>query len=413
MSKAPKLRFKEFSGDWEVSKGNELFTILGGAAFSSKDAKSEGVKWFKIANVGINTTDKKEISYLSSNLLEEYSRYILNKGDITIALTRPILNSKLKVCIVDDFFNGSLLNQRVGKLIIKDNANKKFIYYLIQTEGNIRYLENMIAGTDPPNLSNNDLLMREYNVPFKEEQEKIASFFSLIDEKISLQGEKVEALKDYKRGMMQKIFSRELRFKDDEGRDYPEWEEKKLGDCIENKGGTALEKFVDENGTHKFISIGNYSTSGKYIDSGQRISLNDKTKDKLLYKNDLVMVLNDKTATGDLIGSTILIDEDNTYIYNQRSERLICNENINPDFAWILLNYEDFRKRVFSIAQGGTQIYVNFPSVKNLNIQLPSLKEQNKISELILALDNKIEKEQEKLDSLNEYKKGLLQQMFV
>lgn len=168
MSKAPKLRFKEFSGDWEVSKGNELFTILGGAAFSSKDAKSEGVKWFKIANVGINTTDKKEISYLSSNLLEEYSRYILNKGDITIALTRPILNSKLKVCIVDDFFDGSFLNQRVGKLIIKDNANKKFIYYLIQTEGNIRYLENMIAGTDPPNLSNNDLLMREYNVPSKE-----------------------------------------------------------------------------------------------------------------------------------------------------------------------------------------------------------------------------------------------------
>src|SRR5699024_3504432 len=69
-------------------------------------------------------------------------------------------------------------------------------------------------------------------IPSIEEQEKIAFFFSLIDDKISLQGEKVEALKDYKKGMMQKIFSRELRFKDDEGRDYPEWEEKKLGDYI-------------------------------------------------------------------------------------------------------------------------------------------------------------------------------------
>ena len=307
----------------------------------------------------------------------------------------------------------SIHNACIGRGVcsIKPKQNNEFIYQIL-----LKYEDKwgrISQGSTFESVNRTDITETKVTIPSIEEQEKIASFFSLIDDKISLQGEKVEALKDYKRGMMQKIFSRELRFKDDEGRDYPEWEEKKLGDCIENKGGTALEKFVDENGTHKFISIGNYSTSGKYIDSGQRISLNDKTKDKLLYKNDLVMVLNDKTATGDLIGSTILIDEDNTYIYNQRSERLICNENINPDFAWILLNYEDFRKRVFSIAQGGTQIYVNFPSVKNLNIQLPSLKEQNKISELILALDNKIEKEQEKLDSLNEYKKGLLQQMFV
>ena len=75
----------------------------------------------------------------------------------------------------------------------------------------------------------------------KEEQDKIANFFSLIDNKISLQSEKVEALKDYKKGIMQKIFSRELRFKDDEGRDYPEWEERKLGDiCTFFSGGTPL-----------------------------------------------------------------------------------------------------------------------------------------------------------------------------
>ena len=403
MSKAPKLRFKEFSGDWESKKFKDIVKINQGLQIAISDRYTEDGenRLFYITNEFLKKESGKK--YYIEN---PPSSVICKESDILMTRTG---NTGQVVTGVSGAFHNNFFKINYDS----SSHNKMFLYYIL-TSFKIQKSIIRLAGTSTiPDLNHGDFYNIRISYPSIEEQEKIAHFFSLIDDKISLQGEKVEALKDYKRGMMQKIFSRELRFKDDEGRDYPEWEEKKLGDCIENKGGTALEKFVDENGTHKFISIGNYSTSGKYIDSGQRISLNDKTKDKLLYKNDLVMVLNDKTATGDLIGSTILIDEDNTYIYNQRSERLICNENINPDFAWILLNYEDFRKKVFSIAQGGTQIYVNFPSVKNLNIQLPSLKEQNKISELILALDNKIEKEQEKLDSLNEYKKGLLQQMFV
>lgn len=404
MSKAPKLRFKEFSGDWKEKK-------LGDLLIKSTETTNEN------SDIPVLTSSRKGLFLQSEYFKKEIAAKdttgynILRRGYFTYRHMSDDstfffnINNILDLALVSPEYPVFTTNDSLNSYILQQHLNNSPLFY--------NFCKKQKKGGTRTRLYFSVLQEYKLAIPSKEEQDKMASFFSLIDNKISLQGEKVEALKDYKRGMMQKIFSRELRFKDDEGRDYPEWEEKKLGDCIENKGGTALEKFVDENGTHKFISIGNYSTSGKYIDSGQRISLNDKTKDKLLYKNDLVMVLNDKTATGDLIGSTILIDEDNTYIYNQRSERLICNENINPDFAWILLNYEDFRKRVFSIAQGGTQIYVNFPSVKNLNIQLPSLKEQNKISELILALDNKIEKEQEKLDSLNEYKKGLLQQMFV
>ena len=269
------------------------------------------------------------------------------------------------------------------------------------------------TGTAQPKLNTDSLKSILFNSPSLQEQEKIASLLSLIDDKINLQSEKVKYLKDYKKGLMQKIFSRELRFKDENGNDYPEWEEKKLGDIVINQGGTALEKFVDENGSHNFISIGNYSIDGKYVNINQKISLNDKTKDKLLYENELVMVLNDKTSTGDLIGSTILIDEDNKYIYNQRSERLICKDNVLPSFLWLNLNFDGFRKKVFAISQGGTQIYVNFSNVKQLKIELPCIDEQNKISVFLTSVDKKIQKEQEKLDSLNEYKKGLLQQMFV
>ncbi len=413
MSKAPKLRFKEFSGDWEKKKIGEITTKVGSGK-TPKGGNSvytdSGVIFLRSQNVLNGKLNLSDVAYITEEINSTMKSTEVYGDDILLNITGASIG---RSCNVPKNFPKANVNQHVCIIRLNEHYNSNFIMNQIISEKVQRQIDSYQAGGNREGLNFEQIKSIKVDSTCIEEQEKIASFFSLIDDKISLQGEKLEMLKDYKRGVLQKIFSRELRFKDDEGRDYPEWEEKKLGDCIENKGGTALEKFVDENGTHKFISIGNYSTSGKYIDSGQRISLNDKTKDKLLYKNDLVMVLNDKTATGDLIGSTILIDEDNTYIYNQRSERLICNENINPDFAWILLNYEDFRKKVFSIAQGGTQIYVNFPSVKNLNIQLPSLKEQNKISELILALDNKIEKEQEKLDSLNEYKKGLLQQMFV
>ena len=160
-----------------------------------------------------------------------------------------------------------------------------------------------------------------------------------VDEKIAQLTQKGDLLARYKKGVMQQIFSQQLRFKDDDGMGFPDWVEKNLGEAINNYGGTSLEEFVNIEGSHNFISIGNYEKTGNYYDNGQRIVLNNKTKLKLLIKIDLVMVLNDKTASGDLIGATILISEDNKYIYNQRSERLVCKlEMIRPKFAWHFLN---------------------------------------------------------------------------
>jgi len=180
--------------------------------------------------------------------------------------------------------------------------------------------------------------------------------------------------------VMQKIFSREIRFKDKNGKDHPDWEEKRLG---------------------------------KLFDNDQRIELNEKTKTKLIHKNELVMVLNDKTKTGDIIGSTILIDDEDAYIYNQRSERLVCKKHIIPKFAWLYLNSNSFRKEVFSISQGGTQIYVNFSAIKKMILPLPEIDEQKKIATFLLRIDKKIESVHIQLNQNQKFKKGLLQQMFV
>ncbi|WOJ95530.1 restriction endonuclease subunit S [Congregibacter brevis] len=188
---------------------------------------------------------------------------------------------------------------------------------------------------------------------------------------------------------------------------------KPLAQVFSNTGGTSLEDQVSVSGTHKFISIGNYSKDGNYIDNSQRIPLNDKTRAKLLNKGDLVMVLNDKTKTGDIIGSSILIESNDAYIYNQRSEKLVLRrEEFSSKYCWFLLNTPKQRKDVFKISQGGTQIYVNFSAVKTLSISFPTLPEQQKIADFLTSIDKRTAQLTEKKALLEDYKKGVMQQIF-
>jgi type I restriction enzyme, S subunit len=191
------------------------------------------------------------------------------------------------------------------------------------------------------------------------------------------------------------------------------WKNYTLQELVQNVGGTALESHTSPIGTHKFISIGNYSTVGTYIDNGQRVNLNEKTKTKLLDKDNLVMVLNDKTTSGDIIGSTILIDKSDSYIYNQRSERLICRDQFLPKYAWVYLNSPHFRNRIVKMAQGGTQIYVNFPSVKKESIALPERQEQQKIADFLGSVDAWLDNLRQQKTALETYKRGMMQKLFT
>ena len=233
----PKLRFPEFSGEWEKKKLKKIFSIFNGYAFSSNDTVKEGVLWVKIADVGIQEMKTDNLSYLPSYLLEKHEKFVLKKGDFVIALTRPILNGRLKIAQINDFFNNSLLNQRVGKIESKNNLN--FIYTLLQNDWLIKSIDNNIAGSDPPNLSPNEINSIQVSIPSLPEQTKIASFLTSVDEKLQALKKEKELLEKYKKGVMQKIFSLEIRFKDDSGNEFPEWEEKKLGEVANVKRGAS------------------------------------------------------------------------------------------------------------------------------------------------------------------------------
>ena len=193
------------------------------------------------------------------------------------------------------------------------------------------------------------------------------------------------------------------------------WEQRKLNDFGIATGGTSIESEFVDGGTYKVISIGSYSEEAIYNDQGLRVNKTDKTKSRILNKDDLTMILNDKTTSGNIIGRVLLIDQDNTYVYNQRTERIeVDTKNFLPIFLYHMLNAPEQRKYIVKASQGNTQIYVNWSTVSNINYMIPKiLLEQEKIAKLFSLINKDITLHQRKLERLQEVKKGLLQKMFV
>ena len=403
MKKVPKLRFKEFVDEWKEKKIENIVEV---------NPRTEELpdEFIYIDLESVENGVLKEKKIIQKENAPSRAKRNVKLNDILYQTVRPYQQNNLFFNFDDEF--EYIASTGYAQLRSTEN-NSKYIYHMLHTKKFLDKVLERCTGTSYPAINSNDL--SEINIfysPFLEEQEKIADFLSSVDVRIDLTNQKLELFEKYKKGIMQKIFKQELRFKDSNGNDYPEWEEKRLGDLITSQGGKALEKYSNDNGKYKFISIGNYSENSTFIDNGKRIDLNSETKKQLLRKNELVMILNDKTKTGNIIGRTLLIEKDDTYIYNQRSQRIICKKDFLPQFAYVLLN-SSYRNNIIQNAQGGTQIYINFSTIENFSIELPCLEEQQKIADFLSSIDNKIEKIADELENLKEFKKGLLQQMFV
>lgn len=165
-----------------------------------------------------------------------------------------------------------------------------------------------------------------------------------------------------------------------------------MGEFGKATSGTSIESEFTENGKYKVISIGSYSETGKYTDQGIRTGRTEKTEKRILNKNDLTMILNDKTTLGNIIGRVLLINADDTYVYNQRNERIeVYEKEYLPEFLYQLLNADNIRLKIIRASQGNTQIYVNWSSISELVYEIPmSKEEQIKIAEYFNTLDHLI-----------------------
>ena len=192
-----------------------------------------------------------------------------------------------------------------------------------------------------------------------------------------------------------------------------DWEQRKLENFGKATGGTSIESEFSEEGVYKVISIGSYSENSLYNDQGIRAIKSDKTSNRVLSRNDLTMILNDKTTSGNIIGRTLLIEESGIYVYNQRTERIEINvDEYDPVFLYEMLNAPNIREKIIKQAQGNTQIYVNWSTISLLDYMIPSKEEQVKIGEYLHNLSNLITLHQRKCEDTKKLKKYMLQKMF-
>src|SRR5699024_6113944 len=405
VKKVPELRFPEFDGEWEEKKLGEVVNYKNGGSFESL-VKNRGV--YKLITLKSVNTEGKLIN--SEKYIDDKCVETLCNDTLVMILSEQAPGLVGMTAIIPNN-NEYVLNQRVAALVPKQFIDSQFLSKLINR--NQKYFSVRSAGTKVKNISKGHVENFNFLSPDYTEQQKIGEFFSKLNHQIELEEKKLELLEQQKKGYMQKIFSQELRFKDKNGDDYPEWMETNIRNTFDNKGGTALEKEFDNNGTHKVISIGSYSMNSTYNEQNIRINKNEFTEKYLLNEGDLAMVLNDKTKEGNIIGRSIYIDEDDKYIYNQRTERLIPLTGNNHKFLWYLMNSEQFRKKIKQMMQGATQVYINYNSIKDLRIYLPILEEQNKIENFLGDIFNIIKNQSDKVELLKRRKKGFLQKMFV
>jgi type I restriction enzyme S subunit len=202
----------EIPEDWEVKTIGDIVRVIGGGSFKSTDSKNIGVRWLKIANVSINKILWNEESHLPINFIQEYNNFLLNAGDCVIALTRPLLDRKLKIAKIEKKDSPALLNQRVGKIQVEGNNSIDFIYYIFQKNEVINNLLQSMVGTDPPNLSNRGIYNIDIAVPSnKQEQTAIATVLSEMDSELESLEKKRDKYLMIKQGMMQQLLTGKIR----------------------------------------------------------------------------------------------------------------------------------------------------------------------------------------------------------
>ena len=398
---APKLRFKEFSGNWGIKYLGDSFTLVSGFAFPSSASVDNGAKWLKIADVGIQEMKPNNLSYLPLDYLDKYRQFIVNDNDYVIALTRPILNKKLKISKVGKFYDGALLNQRVAKIQTKEN-DLDFIYSLLQKSKTVEELDNSIAGTDPPNLSLNDIKEIKLAFPSKREQTKIASFLSAVDEKISQLTKKHQLLSQYKQGMMQKLFSQQIRFKVDDGSEFGEWEAIPANQLFTNYSNK------NHDGTLTILA----ATQDKGVVPRAEIDIDIKSSDASVFSYKIIEKGNFDISLRSFQGG---IEYSNYHgICSPAYTVLKSIKPIASGFYKDYLKTNDFIQRLSATVVGirdGKQI--SYQAFSTLVVDYPSIEEQTKIANFLSSIDQKIEVMTQPIEQANQWKKGLLQQMFV
>lgn len=406
----PQLRFKGFEDEWSKKTIGQISSKVGSGK-TPKGGNSvytkEGVIFIRSQNVLNGKLVLDDIAYISENENKKMQSTETKPNDILLNITGASIG---RACIIPESIKKANLNQHVC-IIRFENDNPIFLMEYILSNKIQKQISSFQAGGNREGLNFEQIRNMKLKIPSLQEQKKIADFLSLVDKKIEKQSEKVDALKTYKKGMMQKIFKQEIRFKDENGKEYPEWENKKLNELLfEHKIRNNNLQF----NKNDVLSVsGEYGIVNQIKLLGRSYAGESVANYHVVHKGDIVYTKSPlKTNPYGIIKANKGAQGIVSTLYAVYS----CKNGAYPDYLDYYFELDDNTNRyVRPLVNKGAKndMKINNQYFLSDSIIIPCIKEQIKIADFLAVMDKKIKKEEEKLEELKTWKKGLLQKMFV
>ena len=390
----PKLRFKREDGtdypEWKKKTISELFEISAGGDIDKANSTKEYSKDYPYAVYANTLTNKGLYGYANYYKVERDCFTVTGRGDVGYAVARhekfvPIV--RLLVCIP------------------KHNENVDFFAEIVN------YTNILIESTGVPQLTSIQLGKIKVNYPTDiEEQQKIADFLSTVDEVIAQSEAEVQNLEQQKKAAMQKIFSQEVRFKREDGTDYPVWEKRKFVDIYDEASegatpSTSIKEYY-ENGTIPFVKI--EDTVNKYIYNVKSFITQeglDNCSAWLIPENSVIF------TNGATIGNVSI--NKIPVATKQGILGIVPKQFLLYEYLYYWLSTSIFINEVHKRETKGTFATIILKSLNEIAVYIPCLEEQQKIADFLSAYDEAISYAKQELEHWKQLKKGLLQQMFV
>ena len=386
----PKLRFPEFSGEWEEKKLADI------ASYSTSRGKCFEKNYVTTENMNKNYCG---VSFNNSETVKDGIAF--SENDILFANIRPYLK---KVWLSD---RNGCVNSDVLVFHIS-NCSPNFINNIFCSDIFLSHVMNGVKGTKMPRGDKNQILEFNIKIPSLPEQQKIADFLSTVDSIITSETKILNALQKKKKALMQKLFSQQLRFKADDGSEFPEWEEKKLGEISSSPKYGLNASGIDYDGEHKYLRITDIDEVTHTFSPEEITTPSEFSDDYLLEENDIVFA-----RTGASTGKTYLYNPNDGDLYFAGFLIKFHIKDANARFVFYQTCTHKYEKWVHVMSTRSGQPGINSEEYSTLKIKLPCIEEQQKIADCLSSLDLLIQNQQKVVTTWQQRKKALLQQMFI
>ena len=397
VAQVPQLRFPEFSGEWEDGKLGNYGNLINGLTYSPDNIVDDGLLVLRSSNV------QNGQIYLNDNVyvnLDVDDAALTREDDILIC----VRNGSKRLIGKSTIINKNLPKSTHGAFMtVFRGESNKFISHWFHSS--IYYKEvHKNLGATINSINGSDLKKFKTIFPLKPEQQRIAAFLTAVDNKIEQLSKKQALLGSWKKGLMQQIFSQATRFKADDDSEFPDWEERVLGDYLAHKSKKNKNNEVD-----LVLSVSNkkgFITQDEQFD-GYQVASKDLTNYKIVEKGEYAY-----NPSRINVGSIARL-KNNTIGIVSPMYVVFKLKNLDSIFFDNLYQTHLFKHLIKVGCSGSVRDSLNFNDMADFVFSFPSLEEQAKIVNFLSSIDSKIEQVGKQLDESKQFKKALLQQMFV